>query len=70
MPVMLYKMIIATAVVGDRPRTLLLPESVPVLFVVDESTRILAFGFGGFACSNPNSTMDELLASVIVYNEV
>lgn len=55
MPVMLYKMIIATAVVGDLPRMLPPPAFAPLLvpFIVFISTCMLVLGLGGLAAFKP-----------------
>lgn len=62
-PVMLYRMIIATAVVGDFARVP--PEFCPVPLV--EFKWMLVTGKGGFALFKPSTTTPDELASTIVY---
>ena len=62
-------MIMATAVVGDLPRTLPLPLLLVPLTVL-RSTCILVFGLRGFAAFKPLSTAEELLAFSVVYMAV
>ena len=74
MPVMLYKIIIATAVVGEGPRTLFggpaLLGLVPLPCAEAMSSVILVDPWSGPLVFNPFAREEEAFPSVMVYSAV